>query len=67
MQQCRLGAELGQSFTAEKEVERLINSHLNMSQKCAQVAKKGNGSLAYVEIVWPAGVGKCLSPGTWHW
>jgi len=44
MQHCRLGEDWLESSPEEKEV--LVNSQLNMSQQCAQVAKKANDILA---------------------
>jgi len=43
MQLCRLGEEWLESCLAEKDL-----GVLNMSQQCAQVAKKGNGILAWI-------------------
>jgi len=63
MHQYRLGADLLESSSVEKDLGVLVDDNgLTMSHNCALVARMPMGFWGALSRVWPAGQGRFFSP-----
>ena len=67
MHQYRLGDDLQEKTSAEKDAVMLVENRLAVSHQHALVIKKANVILGCIKRVWPAGQGRLSSLSTLPW
>ncbi|GAB0185765.1 hypothetical protein GRJ2_001041800 [Grus japonensis] len=67
MQCYRLGEERLECCLGEEDLGVLVDNQLNMSQHCAQVAKKANSILACISNSVASRTREVIVPCTQHW
>jgi len=58
MDQYRLGADLLENSSVERNLRVAVDDKITVSQQCALVAKQASGILGAFRRVWPAGRGR---------
>ena len=61
MHQYRIGADLLESSSAEKELDVLVDNRSSMIQQCALMAKKASGIHWWREVIFPHYSGEATS------
>lgn len=54
----QVGGKVAEKLPGGKDLRMLVDSHLNTSHQCAQVAKRPTTYWLMSETVWPTGPGK---------
>jgi len=60
--QCRLGADLLECSSVERDLGVLVDNRLTISQQCSLAAKKANGILGCIKIIVASRLREVLLP-----